>query len=355
MIIIERWILVNYYNTSRYYDDLEKYAKKSNREFDAMLLEFCDEDIPEIRLLLSKCLNDEEKEVYTSTGIPFYCNKSGLIWITPDDIKKDERVCISYKEVVGMYKCQCKFVKGTLKTKKQAEKGLRKNKNAKIHKFFTVSSFKRHVFIHEKFNMAFRVKKCKSKNQPIIVYFHSGGNGGNSRKALEEFYLPYLKILNKKCTIIIPQIPYNVPFEDYISGIKELTELIAASVDADKNRIYAFGGSAGGRCTWQMAYNHPEFIACALPLSGELYELNGNKDVDLSHMKNLPMWISHSADDYILPIDNDDYAVSKLKEIGAPIKYSRYENCGHGVKMAYRFYLGEKWVDWMFSQSLKKR
>lgn len=346
---------MKYYNVSDYYEGFEKYAKKSNREFNAMLLEFCDEDIPEIRQILSKCLNDKEKEIYTNTGIPFFCNKSGLIWITPDDIKKDERVCVSHKEVVGMYKCQCKLVKGTLKTQKQAKKGLSKNKNAKIHKFFTISPFKRHVFTHEKFNMAFRVKKCSLKNQPIVVYFHGGGNGGNSRKALEEFRLPYLKLMKKDCTIILPQTPYKVPFEYYISGVKELIEIIAENVDADKNRIYVFGGSAGGRCTWQLAHYYPDFIACALPLSGELYELNENKDVDFYNMKNLPMWISHSSDDNIMPIDNDDYAVSKLKEIGAPIKYSRYDKYGHGVKMAYRFYLGEKWVDWMFNQSLENR
>ncbi len=346
---------MKYYCVSNYYESFEKYAKKFNRELDSMIIEICDDDLPEVRRIFSQCLNNEIKEYYEKNGITFWGDKSGAFQITPNEIIKDEQVKISYKVILGMYKYQCKTVKGTLKTQKQAKKGHRKNKNAKIHKFFTISSFKRHVFIHEKFNMAFRVKKCKIKNQPIVLYFHGGGNGGNSRKALEEFYLPYLKMLNKKCTIIIPQTQYNVSFADYISGIKELIELIAASVDADKNRIYIIGGSAGGRCTWQMAYNYPEFIACALPLSGELLELYENKDVDLSHMKNLPMWVSHSADDNMLPIDIDDCAVSKLKEIGAPIKYSRYENCGHGLKMAYKFYLGEKWVDWMFSQSLKNR
>ena len=109
--------------------------------------------------------------------------------------------------------------------------------------------------------MAFRLKKSRSKNQPVVVYFHGGGNGGNNNKALNEFRLPYLKLMRKKCTIIVPQAPYNVNFNDYISGIKELIEIIAKEVDADKNRIYVFGGSAGGRCTWQMAYNYPEFVA----------------------------------------------------------------------------------------------
>ncbi len=346
---------MKYYAVSDYYECFEKYSRKFNRDFDSMIIEICDDDLPEVRKLFSQCLNDEIKGYYEKYGITFWGNKSGAFQITPNEIIKDEDVRISYKEIMSMYKCRCKVAKGTLKTEKQAKKSLCKNKDAKIHKLFTISSFKRYVYTGEKFNMAFRLKKCKSENQPIVLYFHSGGNGGNSRKALEEFYLPYLKMLNRKCTIIIPQLPNDVVFEDYIAGIKEVIEIIAKEVKADNNRIYAFGGSAGGRCTWQLAFDYPDFLACALPISGEINAMNENKNIDLSHMKRFPIWVTHSADDCILPIDHDDYAVKKLQEMGAPVKYTRYEKYGHGLKVVYNFYLREKWVDWMFDQSLEKR
>lgn len=158
----------------------------------------------------------------------------------------------------------------------------------------------------------------------------------------------------RDCTIIVPQCPNSFETqEDWIDSAKEIIDYISETAKADKNRIYVMGGSAGGRCTWAFAWNYSDYIACAMPLEGENLYASKMEGEDFSRIKDLPIWVVHASNDKAVDVKLDDYCVEQLRKIGGNVRYTRWDKYGHSI---YRpFYRREKWVDWMFDQSLEKR
>lgn len=248
------------------------------------------------------------------------------------------------------------------KVEDYADKFLSANSSTTLISDFSLSKYKKYIFVSKENNIAFayRMKKAKKEGQPIVVYFHGGGACGtdNFKQYYEYSASPARrKLEDYDCTVIVPQTPINRPFGmvnsiDYLHAVKQLTEIITKDLKADKNRIYIYGSSFGGFCTWLSAYYYPDYYACAMPLMGQFEECFFD-EVDYSRLKKLPLWIGHSADDNIVDIKQDDIIAEELKKCSGNFKYTRYDKYGHG--MANKFLAKENWAEWMFSQSLDKR
>ena len=94
-----------------------------------------------------------------------------------------------------------------------------------------------------------------------------------------------------------------------------------------------------------------------MPLMGELSHPDLPEPLTaeaLSHMKDLPVWAAHSADDTVVPVGRDDEAVAVLRELGAPVKYTRTDGKGHRTLVSY-FLKTEPWAEWMFGQKKPDR
>ena len=216
----------------------------------------------------------------------------------------------------------------------------------------------------------YRVKYAKKPGQPLLVFFHGGGSvGTDNLRPLYEYkdgpypeWFPWRKrapLYKSDMTVLIPQSSQSGAYQyhDYIAAVKDLCEQIAEEAQTDMTRIYCMGGSWGGAGTWLSAYLFPDFYACAMPMMGELYHPDmpwPPTPETLSHMKALPIWVSHSADDTVVSIDRDDATVAVLRELGAPVKYTRVNGKGHHYLVPY-FLKTELWAEWMFAQSKKKQ
>lgn len=211
----------------------------------------------------------------------------------------------------------------------------------------------------------YRVKYAKKPGQPLLIFFHGGGSAGtdNLRPLWEYLCGPYpelfpwrkrKRLFQKDVTVLIPQCGLfdNYGFPAYVAAAKELCEKVAADAGADPRRIYCMGISNGGRCTWLSAYLFPDYYACAMPMMGapDIPPFPAAlKPEDLAHMKDLPVWVSHSADDPAVPVARDDEAVAALRALGAPVKYTRTNGKGHRYLVSY-FLNTEPWAEWMFAQ-----
>lgn len=222
------------------------------------------------------------------------------------------------------------------------------------------SDFKKYCFISTENNMLinYRFKKSRKDNSPLFVYLHGGnGMGIDNKKPLRIFKSHGLDelLLNKDCSILIPQAPYSDMWNgmkpvNYIETVMQLIELLCKENSIDKNRIYVTGTSFGGVCTWKLITKYPEFFACAIPVMGAFANC---KEYDFELLENMPIWIAHSSDDKTVEIDSADECYNQLEKVSAPVKYTRWDEFGHG--MSGRFYRTEPWVEWMFSQDLSKR
>ena len=231
----------------------------------------------------------------------------------------------------------------------------------------SILSYKPGRYVSKTHNLWFpyRVKYAKKPGQPLLVFFHGGGEVGtdNIRPLWNYLEGPYPEwfparkrrpLFKRDFTVLIPQSTQSGAYEyhDYIAAVKDLCEQIAEEAQTDMTRIYCMGGSWGGAGTWLSAYLFPDFYACAMPMMGELYHPDlpwPPTPETLSHMKALPIWVSHSADDTVVSIDRDDATVAVLRELGAPVKYTRVNGKGHHYLVPY-FLKTEPWAEWMFAQ-----
>lgn len=214
----------------------------------------------------------------------------------------------------------------------------------------------------------YRVKYAKEPGQPLLVFFHGAGAAGtdNLRPLWEYLFGPYPELfpllkrkdlLKRDITVLIPQMDLLHGYRDpeYVYAVKELAGQLAEQTGADTDRIYCAGHSRGGACAWLSAYLFPDFYACAMPLMGSLYhpELPSSLTTEaLTHMKDLPIWVAHSADDTVASVERDDETVAVLRSLGAPVKYTRIDGKGHNRLVSY-FLKTEPYGEWMFSQKRK--
>ncbi len=225
----------------------------------------------------------------------------------------------------------------------------------------SLSEYKKGEFFDKENGLCFsyRVRPAKDKNKPVVLFYHGAGCIGKENfKQLYEFGVVRKKFSELDCTVILPQAPCishseNSVARRYTDSVKKLVDRISTETEADKSRIYVFGTSFGGFCTWYSAWKNPDYFACAMPVMGCFWEAVLSNKYDLAKMKDVPMWVAHSSDDDNVVVESDDKCVARLKELGADIKYTRWDKYGH--KMCNKFYRKENWIDWMFSQSLKNR
>lgn len=211
------------------------------------------------------------------------------------------------------------------------------------------------------------------EKQPLVVYFHGAGAMGNDNILQYLEYLTIARYLHgHKCNILLPQCPCGLNQNDefprmvrYVDAVDALIRRLAAREPIDLNRVYIIGTSLGGSMVWEMAYRHPRCIAAGLAvmrifmdyafyLNAVALEENSSSLLpDFSRMRDVPLWIAHAADDTNVSVAGDDGCVNQLQDLGADVRYSRYDQYGH--HMHTRFYRKEPWVRWLFGQNTVNR
>ncbi|MEW6752378.1 MAG: sugar-binding protein [Candidatus Latescibacterota bacterium] len=127
-------------------------------------------------------------------------------------------------------------------------------------------------------------------------------------------------------------------------GERDVLEVIAdvrRHYRVDPDRIYARGGSMGGRGTWTVAARHPDLFAAALP------DYGWADGLFLGNLANLPLWNFHDDTDWGVPVDHSRAAVGALRRLGCPVIHSEAPGGGHSTS---QFRLGPERQAWLTRQ-----
>ena len=337
---------------------MEKYTVEETNEY--AVVEFNDNEALEFFEDFKSAFDLRAEKLKTFETIDCVGEDNHIYFISSDGVEKQNITNDFSLKKLKKIKTETYYL--CRKVEAYSEKLLSENDTTTSISNVSLSKYKKYTFVSKENNIAFayRMKKAKKDSQPIVIYFHGGGACGtdNFKQFYEYSASPARKKLEKyDCTIIVPQTPINRPFGkvnsiDYLHSVKQLTENLINELKADKNRIYIYGSSFGGFCTWLSAYYFSDYYACAIPLMGQFEECFFD-EVDYSRLKNLPLWIGHSSDDKIVDIKQDDIIAKELEKCSGNFRYTRYDEYGHG--MANKFLSKENWPEWMFSQSLDKR
>ena len=340
-----------------------KFIRKEIIKSMLVTIEFTDDDLDEIRKLYKTSATEVTKNFdinFTERGVIGTDNR--IYILNGVGIAKQSDKYYPFKKAVRYNRKNCiKLNKGRLYTAKR----LAEFDKTQIVSLPSFSRFKAYEYIDKENSICFRyrLRACKEKGKPLVTYFHGGGALGHDNiKQLAEFRMMGGGLTSRKATILLPQAPLGTNnwlpghVDTYLSTVKRLIETLAEQNSADNNRVSLVGTSFGGCCTWQMIWDYPGYFSCAVPVMGSLAESWENfsgKNVDISRLKDERLWVAHSANDNAVKIEFDDLCVKKLHELGANVKYTRWEQYGH--KMYSKFYRRGNWVDWMLSQSLDNR
>ena len=134
-----------------------------------------------------------------------------------------------------------------------------------------LGAFKSYLFVDKEneFAYPFRLKRCKGKEkQPLVIFFCGAGSVGNDNfKPLIESIPMQMKLKKHNCNVLIPQPltsinynstteEFNLKFDAYINSVHGLANLLIQNETVDSDRIYVFGTSLGGCCTWRFVFRH---------------------------------------------------------------------------------------------------
>ena len=100
----------------------------------------------------------------------------------------------------------------------------------------------------------------------------------------------------------------------------------------DTRRRVVMGYSMGGSGTWHMAAKFRQHFVAAIPIAGT------PRQTELEKLRDLPLYVIHSQDDRIVPIDDDAKAVERLQAMRAPVEFARLPSGDH---FDYRLVIAE--------------
>lgn len=162
---------------------------------------------------------------------------------------------------------------------------------------------------------------------PLLLFLHGGGESGQDLEALKTNGPPKLLAEGKQFPFLVlaPQHPHPKKWWN-IRAVMNLLDTVIEENRVDRDRIYLTGLSRGGSAAWELAVQYPETFAAMMVVCGMT-------PVPYAHWinKNMPIWVFHGALDKVIPIDHSEKMVAKLKEMGYPVRFTRYEDVAHNA------------------------
>jgi len=73
----------------------------------------------------------------------------------------------------------------------------------------------------------------------------------------------------------------------------------------------------------------------------DYFAAGGEDFLDVSKIKDIPIWAFHGNQDKVCPIDRDQKIFAEMKEIGSNMKFTTWDGDGHGV--AVKMITGSDW------------
>lgn len=200
------------------------------------------------------------------------------------------------------------------------------------------------------------------KSYPIILYLHgAAARGDDNLKPLDWgpslFLEPPLRDKHD-FFLVVPQCPRDKGWVELTltaRGIKEgdalrlalelVGEALPREFHIDPRRRYLTGVSMGGQAVWVTLVRRPGFFAAAVPVCS-----GGDPRAVTAAAARCPVWVFHSDDDHLMPVEGARDLVNAWRKHGGVAKYTEYTGLKHSSwKKAY---LEMDLFDWLFQQRL---
>ncbi|WP_246539138.1 carboxylesterase family protein [Litoribacter ruber] len=211
-----------------------------------------------------------------------------------------------------------------------------------------------------------------SQAYPLVVFLHGAGERGNdNEKQLTHGADLFLNEDNRKnhpAIVVFPQCPddkywIDISIRDELFGqgdpdfdqsiskpseqlslVNELVDELMKKENIDSDRVYIMGLSMGGFGTFETLGRYPEKYAAAIAICG-----GGNLELAENYAGNTSIWITHGAQDDVVPVILSQRIYKKLQELDADVTYTEFADANHNA-WDPTFEIPEL-MPWLFSKS----
>jgi fibronectin type 3 domain-containing protein len=212
------------------------------------------------------------------------------------------------------------------------------------------SSYKAYFINLSGNKLVFRVKFPKTytagttKKFPVLVFLHGAGEVGcstnngiyNNEKQLQlggKLFKDAVDAGKFDGFLVYPQLLsrtecwdnwYTVGTNKY-TAVFAMVDSLAKYAHLDVDRVTLNGLSGGGFADWRVAAVLPQRVAKIIPSAG------AGSTASRDAFVHIPIWFATGGKDVDPSPATAAYNLSRMKEIGADIRYTQYPTLGHGV------------------------
>tara|TARA_R110000868_G_scaffold100301_4_gene275897 strand:- start:4244 stop:5098 length:855 start_codon:yes stop_codon:yes gene_type:complete len=243
----------------------------------------------------------------------------------------------------------------------------------------TQELFSRELYVNKNDTLRYRLLLPKdfseAKTYPLVLFLHGGGERGNDNKSQlvhgSKLFSDNYNTNKFPAIIVFPQCPK----EDYWSNVKRdyskkgiekfkykklgkptksmqfvlnIMDEMTTKPYVKKNQVYVGGLSMGGMGAFDILKRRPNMFAAAFPISG-----GGNPKSVRKYANKVSLWIFHGGKDDVVDPYFSLKMVTALKEKGADVKLSYYENDNHNSWDSA--FAEPDLLPWLFSKSKSKK
>ena len=160
---------------------------------------------------------------------------------------------------------------------------------------------------------------------PLLLFLHGGGEAGGSLENLQINGPPKMIVEGKQFPFLIlaPQHPEKRKFWNTRAVIHLLDHVIEEH-QVDPNRIYLTGLSRGGSAAWELAVQYPDKFAAMAVVCG-MAPVPYADWID----RDMPIWVFHGEQDPVIPVEESENMVARLKKMGYDVRFTKYPDVGH--------------------------
>lgn len=192
---------------------------------------------------------------------------------------------------------------------------------------------------------------------PVILFLHgAGARGDDNRLQLETCLAPQVRVraatfpflvVFPQCEDLTSRLLYGWQ-PDTTDGQRALAILdeVERDYQVDKSREILTGVSMGGFGTWSLGALQPNRWSALLVVAG-----GGDKPEVARRLKNVPVWVIHSANDPGVPIENEKRMIAQAREAGGRVYFTQLTATRHDV--GYLVYGDDAVYEWMLNPQSK--
>lgn len=158
---------------------------------------------------------------------------------------------------------------------------------------------------------------------PVILFLHGAGERGDDLELVKTHGPPRLISEGAEFpfVMIAPQCPEGEWWNPEV--LVALLDVVMESYRVNEDRVCVTGLSMGGLGTWHVAATYPERFAAIAPICGSPYPFKPGT------LDKLPIWCFHGAMDDVVPVEDSDLMVRRLRECGGQVRFTVYPDAGH--------------------------